>query len=195
MLGAGVVYAGKSPEIKLEWENKTEEVSWKTVLDEKGKDVWIVEQIPETSSDDNFSNLLVVQEFKNQKKTSSEKFAKGLFKLASKDCEGLRINGPKSNKDNGYEVSYVQIYCGKRIGTDYGTETFQKVIKIGDLIYVVTREFRVPPNATGGVTSFSKDKMEEMMAMMKAKGLASNYLVKDVFVCGGKSKNEKCPDK
>jgi hypothetical protein len=168
---------------------------WHEVTNKTSDGAWLREQIPANQQIDSYKDILTSQAFPNQRNESPSSFLKSLFSNAQKSCENVRINGPKEQVDGGYKVAYAQIYCSKQNGAEFGVNMFFKAIGGSDALYVVQREFRVPPTATAGITSFDAGQMQQMVALMKAQSVANTYLVDSVYVCGGQSIDTRCISK
>ena len=168
------------------------EIPWQEVTNKSHGDQWLREQIPPDQGIETYRDILTAQSFPQQKNADPTSFLKGIFEQVGAVCENVRVNGPKEQLDGGYPIAYAQIYCGKQKGSDFGVNMFFKVIKGDDALYVVHREFRVPPSEVGGATSFTNDQMKQMMDLMKGQSLANSYLVNSVYLCGAKSADKRC---
>ena len=165
---------------------------WKRITDKSSPRGWIHEQIPASQSVDSFSDILTDQGFAAQAGADPAAFLQGIFSRVSNDCEGVRVNGPVGRMEGGLKVAYGQVYCGTQRGQSFGVDIFYKIIGGGAALYSVSREFHVPASAVGGVLSFPKGHEAEAGALLKAQSAADGYLLKDVYVCGGKSDDLRC---
>lgn len=165
---------------------------WQEATNRGSGDQWLREQIPADQEIDSYKDILTAQSFPQQKNADPSSFLKGMFSRVAGACDGVRVNGPKAQEENGYRIAYAQIYCGRQKGTQFGVNMFFKVVKGTDSLYVIQREFRVPPTEVGGVTTFDEDRMEEMKALIKAQSVANSYLLGSVHVCGGQSTDKRC---
>lgn len=165
---------------------------WQEVTNTSNGDQWLREQIPADQKIEAYKDILTAQSFPQQKNIDSAVFLKSLFSQIGAACERARVNGPKAQVEGGYPVAYAQVYCSKQKGAEFGVNMLFKVIKGADALYVVQREFRVPPSQTAGVTSFTKDQMEQMMALMQNMSIADSYLVKSVYLCGQQATDTRC---
>lgn len=165
---------------------------WQEVTNKASGDQWLREQIPADQKIDAYRDILTAQSFPQQKNTDPSSFLKGMFSRVGGACDGVRVNGPKEQQENGYSIAYAQVYCGKQKGTQFGVNMFFKVVKGADSLYVIQREFRVPPTEVGGVTTFNKAQMGQMMALMKAQSVANSYLANSVYVCGEQTSDKRC---
>lgn len=183
--------AGEAKE-KLILEPYPSDTPWQEVTNNSKGDQWLREQIPSDQKIEAYKDILTAQSFPQQKATEPSAFLKGMFSRVGGACDHVRVNGPKEQQEGGYAIAYAQIYCGKQKGADFGVNMFFKVIRGTNALYVIQREFRVPPSEVGGVTSFTKDQMEQMMSLMKGQSVANSYLVSSVYLCGEKSTDKRC---
>ncbi len=166
--------------------------AWTKVMDKSSDDGWISEYVPSEQSVPDYKDMWVVQGFRKLKGEDPGQFLTGMFKGAARSCEAVRVNGPKALEDEELKVAYGQLYCGRQAGQTFGVNLHVKAISGKDALYVIQREFRVPPSSVGGVQSFSADQMKEMVALMKGKGEANQFLSKSVYVCALTSTLERC---
>jgi hypothetical protein len=68
-----------------------------------------------------------------------------------------------------------------------------KAIRGDDALYVVNREFRVPPTEKAGVMAFGKDQAAAV-AFMNGQATANAYLTGSVHLCGARSAAADCAD-
>ncbi|MEN6080689.1 hypothetical protein [Chromobacterium piscinae] len=183
--------AGETRE-KLILDQYPSDTPWQEVTNKFNGDQWLREQIPSDQKIETHKDILTAQSFPQQKTTEPSSFLKGMFSRVSEACDHVRVNGPKEQQEGGYTVAYAQIYCGKQKGADFGVNMFFKAIKGSDALYVVQREFRVPQSEMSGVTSFTKDQMEQMLSLIKGQSVANGYLVKSVYLCGELSTDKRC---
>lgn len=165
---------------------------WKEVTNISRGDQWLREQIPADQKIDTYTDILTAQSFPQQKNTDPSSFLRGMFSRVVSACDGVRVNGPKVQQENGYSIAYAQIYCGKQKGKQFGVNMFFKVIQGNESLYVIQREFRVPATKVPGQMTFDEDEMEQTVALMKAQSVANSYLVDSVYVCGEKFTDKRC---
>jgi hypothetical protein len=166
--------------------------AWKTAtLVDKGLR-HLREQIPAGQNIDSYHDILVDEVFPDARGTDPAQFLNQKFAQISGACEGIRVNGPRAGTENGYKIAYGQVFCSRQKGQKFGVNIFFKVIEGDDALYSIHREFRVPPSATAGVQSYSKDQMGELQALMKSQMVADHYLVEQVVLCGPRGKDKRC---
>lgn len=165
---------------------------WQEVTKNSNGGQWLRQQIPSDQKIETYKDILAAAAFPLLKNVSPSAYLKHLFNNIGATCEGVRVNGPKEHLDGDYTIGYAQIYCGKAKGTDFGVNMFIKVIRGTDALYIIKRDFRVPPSQTGGMTIFPKDQKEQMMALFEAMSVADRYLVNSVYLCGEQSNDKRC---
>jgi hypothetical protein len=165
---------------------------WKEVTNKSGPDGWMRESIPSDQEAPNHKDIFVSQAFNKLPSADPADFMNEMMKRSTSVCEKVRVNGPNTRTESGYEVAYGQVFCGKQKEKDFGLQMWIKVLKGKNALYVVQREFRVPVSEVGGVISFSKEQMQEMVAIMDASKTTDQYLVRDVYLCGGQHSDPRC---
>jgi len=167
------------------------EPRWKEITNKKDDRMELVEWIPADQTENAILDILTKQVFYNKKNEDPSAFVSRILSGVGKSCERARVNGPKSQTENGYPVAYAQVYCVNQKGAAKDVDIFIKAIRGESALYVVQREFRRPakPGATAGITVFSTDQLEQMKARITAQNVANKFLVEDVQLCpltGGK---------
>ena len=150
------------------------------------------EQIPVDQKIEAYRDILTDQLFAGPVAVSPSEFLRGMFGRVSGACEAVRVNGPVDKVEDGHPVAYAQIYCGHQIGSETGANMFFKVIKGPKALYVIQREFRVPPTKTAGVMTFDKAHAADGLKLMKAQATADAYLGDSVVLCGDGSTDARC---
>lgn len=166
--------------------------TWTMVTDESSAEGWIQEYIPAGQSVPDYKDIWVVQGFPALKGMDPGRFLAGMLKGAEQSCESVRVNGPKASEEEELKVAYAQLYCGRQVGQDFGANLHIKVISGRDALYVIQREFRVPPSTTAGVQSFPADKMKEMIELMRGQEEANRHLSSNVYVCAPAAAQGRC---
>ena len=165
---------------------------WKRITDQTDGGSWFHEQIPVGQGENTFTDILSDQAFAKLKGYDPAAFLTALFQRINGGCTGLVVNGPVTHTEGGLTVAYGQAYCGQQTGQPYGVHMFYKLIGGRDALYMVDREFHVPPSANGGALSFPKDQAAAGLALLKNEAAANKYLTDDVYVCGGASTDPRC---
>ena len=158
---------------------------WKEITHKKSDRMELVEWIPADQNEDSIRDILTEQSFYASKGQSPSAFVSGILKGAGQACERARVNGPKEQTENGYAVAYAQVYCTNQKGASKDVDIFIKAVAGTEALYVAQREFRRPaePGATPGISTFSKDQIDEMKAKLEAQNVANKFLVEQVQLC------------
>jgi hypothetical protein len=161
------------------------EPHWKEITNKKNASMELVEWIPADQTEDAIRDILTKQIFYNLKGEAPSAFVSRILNGVGKSCKRVRVNGPKTQIENGYAVAYAQAYCVNQKGAAQDVDIFIKAIRGEAALYVVQREFRRPTQAaaTPGITTFSEDQLEQMKARMAAINVANKFLVEDVQLC------------
>ena len=168
------------------------ETPWKTITNAANPDHWLWEQIPAAETGDVHTDILVAQGFAKLAGADPAVFLQGLVGLAQKDCNAVRVNGPRARIEDGHHVAYGQIYCGRRNGATYGLSMLDKVVSGVDALYVVEREITTPASDTPGAMSFDKAHAEEGLALLRRTAAADQFLANSVYLCDGQSTEARC---
>jgi hypothetical protein len=193
LLAVGVAAPALSAEPeRLVLEPYPSETPWKEATNQQQGQQFLREQIPSDQQIDAYRDILSAQSFPALRGKSPGDFLKGMFKRVAGACEGVRVNGPKEASEDGHAIAYGQIYCGRQKGQAFGVNMFFKVIAGDEALYVIQREIRVRPSASGGIQTFDASQIEELKALMNAQSTANAYLVDQVYLCGGASANPRC---
>jgi hypothetical protein len=163
--------------------------AWKLVTNKVAGLQFLRELIPADQRIEAYRDILSAQSFPQNRGVDPSVYLRNVFAAAGQACDGLRLNGPTARREGGRAVAYGQIYCGRQKGQASGAIMLFKAISGADSLYVVQREFRVPPSATPGVVSGSA---AEMAAHAKAAAAADAYLLNSVYLCGAGTAEPRC---
>jgi len=166
--------------------------AWKRITDKSGPQGWIHEQIPADRRDDDYSDMLTDQGFAANHGADPVVFLKAIFANVSGACAEVKVSGPVPQTEGGLRVAYGQVRCGTERGQSFGVHIFYKAISGDAALYSISREFRVPPSTDGDRLLFPKAQSAKAAALLKAEAAADQYLVNQVYVCGGRSTDPKC---
>jgi hypothetical protein len=166
--------------------------AWKQITDKSGPQGWLHEQIPASHADTDYSDMLTDQAFVANRGVDPVAFLRTVYANVGGACAGTKVSGPTPQTEGGVKVAYGQVRCGTQRGAPYGVHIFYKVIGGGDALYSVSREMRVPPSADGDLLSFPKGQEARAAALLKAEAEADRYLAQQVYLCGGRSTDERC---
>jgi|SRR5579885_2859916 len=165
---------------------------WKKITDKSNARGWIHEQIPAGQTETSFTDILTDQGYADHARGDPAEALKARFANIQPACLGMRINGPTRKMEGGLAVAYGQAFCGRQAGQPFGVVIFFKAISGDAALYIVSREFHTPASEVGGVFSFPKGQEARAGAMVRAQAVADTYLLKSVYVCGGRSDDLRC---
>jgi len=166
--------------------------AWKLLTDKVGPQGFYHEHIPVGQTGDDFTDILTDQDFPNLASYDPAAYLRTVFGGIPNACSGVRVSGPTPMTEGGFRVVYGQVYCGQQNGKPFGVDIFYKVISGDDALYVVSREFHVPPSANGALLSFPPGQAARAAALLKAQSIGDAYLAKQVYLCGGRSTDARC---
>jgi hypothetical protein len=165
---------------------------WTLATDNHRGLMMLQEYIPADQQIESYRDILTVQAFPDRRDVSPAVFLRALFSDVTGACEKVTVNGPVERQEGDRPVAYAQIYCSRQIGRPFGVHMFFKVIQGEDALYVVQREFRVPPSAVAGQLAFDKKDQAKAVALLKGQDVASGYLSNSVYLCADRSTEARC---
>jgi hypothetical protein len=167
---------------------------WKRITDKTDpvRHAWNHESIPADQTVEGFTDIISDQGYPWLAGSDPAAFLKGLYARFPASCDGVRVAGPVARTEGGFKVAYGQVYCGQQHGKPYGVATFYKVISGDAALYSINRDFQTPASPNGAVLTFPKGHEAEGMALLKAQGVADQYLADQVYLCGGRSTDPRC---
>lgn len=166
--------------------------AWKRITDKSGPQGWIHEQIPADRRNDDYSDMLTDQGFAANRSADPSAFLRNIFASVGGACDGVKVSGPFTQTEGGLRVAYGQVRCGTQRGQGFGVHIFYKAISGDAALYSISREFRVPASADGDRLVFPKAEAAKAAALLKAEAAADQYLMDQVYVCGGRSSDVRC---
>lgn len=117
---------------------------WRVVDLREGQGVRHEEYIPRGQGLEDYRDRLLVQRFADQG-MSPEAYLGHIASGLAAHCSPFTTSGLTSGERDGLPHATRTAYCG-RFGTrDYGYVVAQKAIRDGDHLFVVEREWRLPP--------------------------------------------------
>ncbi len=168
--------------------------AWREITNQaEGGGAWIWEFAPASDSGPDYPDIVTAQSFPSARTQDPSAFLRSLFARTAAACERISVNGPVARTEGGFAVAYGQIYCNRQNGQDFGVVLAFKAIKGDTALYAINRDLRTPATTVPGVFSFPKDQAREATAMARAEALANRYLSDDVYACGGRSSDARCP--
>ena len=175
---------------KLHWNDRSERIEWQVLEKEKQANRWTMELIPAGSSEDDMSNMLIVQAFVKPEPFNLLEWTSTLMYGYQQSCNQVRIDKLKDRDVIGYAQQSFMIMCGQKLQEDYGVYSFIKAMRKNEMLYVVLREMRVPPSDTPGILTVPNN--SELSDLKSAPIKAVQYIANDVFLCGPDIINEAC---
>jgi hypothetical protein len=192
-VGSGVAAAQERLILEAYPSDPPASAAWQVVTDKDLGGRFYVEMMPADQTPSDYRDILAAASFPHIK-ASAAQVLQGTLKQfePGQQCEGLTANGPRVSQEQGRTVAYAQAYCGQETGQAFGVQIFYKAIEGDDGVYVVSRDFRVPPSKVGGALSFAEGQQDQALALMKAVGAANAWLANSVYLCGPASKDARC---
>ena len=192
-IGAGAAQAQERLTLEAYPADAAANAPWQVVTDKDLGGRFYVELMPADQTPGDYRDILSASSFPHVKASAVE-LLQGVLRQFEKGqpCEGLALNDPKPAQEQGRTVAYAQAYCGQETGQSFGVQIFYKAIEGADGVYVVSRDFRVPPSKVGGALSFAEGQQDQALALMKAVGAANAWLKTSVYLCGPSSKDPRC---
>jgi hypothetical protein len=193
-LAASLAFAeGALAQERLTLEAYPADTPWHVVTDKDLGGRFYVELMPGDQTLLDYRDILSAASFPNVK-VSAVEFLQGTLQQfqQAQSCEGLKLDPPTASKEQGRTVAYARAYCGQQSGQPFGVQIFYKAIEGADGIYVVNRDFRVPPSKVGGALSFPEGQEAQALALMKQVAAANAWLAKAVYLCGSGPADPRC---
>lgn len=117
---------------------------WRVVEWREGQGVRHEEYIPRDQGLEDYRDRLLVQRFADQGMSPDVYLGHIASGLAS-HCSPFTTSGLTSGERDGLPHATRTAYCGRFSERDYGYVVAQKAIRDGDHLFVVEREWRLPP--------------------------------------------------
>ncbi len=194
LVGAGAALAQERLILEPYPADAASNAAWRVVTDKDLGGRFYGELMPADQTPDDYRDILAAASFP-QVRTSPSDFLQATMRQfeQSQPCEGATHEDPRTSQEQGRTVAYARAYCGQETGQSFGVQIFYKAIKGADGIYVVSRDFRVPPSKVGGTLAFGEGQQDQALALLKAVGAANTWLANAVYVCGpSSSKDPRC---
>ena len=162
--------------------------AWHEVINQANGPRFIRQQVPADQTLQNFNDSLTAQSFPGQQGAAADVIGV-IFNQFSQVCDMVETVGPKVSAEQGREVAYGRVYCGRQKGQTFGIHFFFKAINGSDGLYLVGRGFRTPASDHAGAPPLAEDKA---IAFLQAEGVATKYLTDQVYVCDPVFPDPKC---
>jgi len=146
---------------------------YKIAWQKRVKNMKMTEMIPKSQSLKNWSEMVTVQIFLNDKKLSPTNFFNNMHTVHAKACKGSRATLIRKGIENGYAFSFFFLICPRNPKTNKPEYTWFKSIRGKDSFYVVQKAWKNSPDKKS-IVKWSK------------------YL-RSVSVCDTRLPKRKCP--
>ncbi len=154
---------------------------WRVVLDQQSGPRFIREQLPEGQTLQDFHDSITAQSVPGYQGTPADFVSNAIFAQFGQNCDAVETVGPTTAEEQGRQVAYGQLLCGRQKGAAFGVHMFIKAIQGTDGLYVVDRDFRTPGADHPGAPVFASSK--DAVAFLEAEGTATRYLNQKVYLC------------
>jgi hypothetical protein len=161
---------------------------WHDVINRSTDRGFVRQQMPEGQTPEAFRDVLTSQAIRGYRGGASEFMSLAFSKLAE-TCATSQTVGPTMADEQGRQVAYGRFYCGQQKGQTYGAHMFFKVIKGNEALYVVERNFRIPPTGNPSSPSLPEN---EVVGFLQSEGAARKYLTDKVYLCDPAFPDPKC---
>ena len=118
---------------------------YKVAYQTRVKNMKLTEMIPKTQSLKNWSEMVTVQIFLNDKKLSPEDFFNSMRANHAKACKRSRATLIRKGIENGYAFSFFFLVCPLNAKTKKPEYTWVKTIRGNDSFYVVQKAWKKAP--------------------------------------------------
>ncbi len=168
-------FASAAPALKNENLLVGQPQGYKIAYRTRVKNMKMTEMIPQSQSLKNWSEMVTVQVFLNDKKLSPSNFFHLMRTTHTKACKGSRAILIKKGFENGYAYSFFFLICPLNTKTKKPEYTWFKTIRGKDSFYVVQKAWKKKP-AKSSIVKWTK------------------YL-RRVSACDTRKAQHKCPAK
>ena len=128
---------------------------YKIAYQTREKNMKMTEMVPKNQTVKNWSEMLTVQIFLNDKKQTPIGFYNRMSKGFARACKGSTAKLIKKGTENGYAFSFFLLICRLNPKTNKPEYTWFKSIRGKDSFYVVQKSWRKAPTKRG-IVSWSK---------------------------------------
>ncbi len=163
-------------------------IAWHDVVNQTNGTHFFREQMPKGQSPDDFQDLMTSQSVTNFRGLPSQ-FLSATFTQLGQNCETVETVGPTMAEEQGRQVAYGRLYCGKQNGQNNGVHIFFKVILGSDALYVVDRDFKIPASAHPSAPALPE---AQAIPFLQAEGAARKYLTEQVYICDPLFPDPRC---
>ena len=162
--------------------------TWHEVANQSNGGAFIRVQMPEGQTPESAQDVLTAQAIPGYRGQPAD-FITRAFTQLGQNCDAVETVGPTTVEEQGRQVAYGRLYCGRQKGHPYGAHVFFKAILGSEALYVVDRDFRTPGSDKPGAPPLPDD---QAIAFLQAEGTATRYLTNKVYVCDPVFPDPKC---
>ena len=152
---------------------------WYDVVNQSGPGGFLRERMPQGQTPQNPHDILTAQSRKGYRGSPSGYISLAFSQLKDA-CETVETVGPTLTEEAGRQVAYGRFYCGKQKGQPFGAHIFFKAILGSEGLYIIDRDFRIPPSEHPSAPTLPED---QAVAFLQTEGEARKYLTDKVYVC------------
>lgn len=154
---------------------------WRLVDLREGNGIRHEEYIPRGQGTEDYRDRIIVQRFKEAEQ-SPETYLGHIASGLAGHCESFTTSGLVPSTRDGLPAATRSAYCNRFDTRPYGYVIAQKTIRDGDFLFVVEREWRIPPFqvSSEGLADLAPGKPAENEALQKEVRFAQRWLVERV---------------
>ena|GEM_PF-1589446 len=154
---------------------------WRVVDLREGQGIRHEEYLPRSQGLEDYRDRLLVQRFVAQD-MSPELYLGHIAAGLARHCPAFTTSGLVGGERDGLPHATRTAYCGRFDARPYGYVIAQKAIRDGDHLFVVEREWRVPPFSVDaqGLPVFDPGKAGDDTALRREIGTAVRWLTEQV---------------
>jgi hypothetical protein len=162
---------------------------WYDVVNQANNGAFIREQAPQGETGSDLLDVLTSQAVPGYQGQPADYLASTLAELGQ-TCETVQTVGPTVSEEQGRQVAYGRVYCGRQKGQSLGIHFFFKAILGNEALYLVGRGFRTPGSDHPAAPAFPE--AAKAVAFLQAEGVATKYLTSQIYVCDPVFPDPKC---
>ncbi len=160
-----------------------EGIDWIAATDKSDGSQSLREWLPKGASFDSTDWMVVEQKLRLKAGQTARAFLDGVYERAKGACTSVKFTDPVNFGEGGGNSVVGHFACAQVKGQSYGTDTDQRVIVGGALVFVITSELRHPATAVAGVESFKPDQAAAMVTLLQRRRASGTLVRSAVEVC------------
>jgi hypothetical protein len=175
---------------------------WKTITNQSTDKLTFIERIPESQDAASIQDMIVEQWFSGLplNATPTNVLALMINGAAPASCEQIRAYGPFADTQYGSPTARARYFCAKVKDKPYGLVSIIKAVRGKDRLYVIQREWRLPPydldtlnRLTGLIPRQAFSSETDALKWYEAYASTETWLAESVFVCDSRDATKPCP--